>query len=72
MRVNNTNIKGIFVGHGHMWVSDVLFDTIKVFETDSFGDADNYTFSIIGMDTVRSSITVARYDDIEIEELVGN
>jgi len=31
-------IKGIFVGHGHMWVYDKLFDSIDVYETDSFGD----------------------------------
>ena len=72
MRENNTKVKGIFVGHGHMWVSDVLFDKIRVFETDSFGDAEGLKCSIIGVDTVRQAITVGRYDDIGFVELERN
>ncbi len=31
-------IKGIFVGHGHSWVSDTLYQTIPVYETGPIGD----------------------------------
>ncbi len=31
-------VKGIFVGHGHMWNDDILFNTIKVYETTTFGE----------------------------------
>ena len=32
-------IKAIFVGHGHSWVSDTLYQTIPVYETGPIGDA---------------------------------
>ncbi len=32
-------IKAIFVGHGHMWASDTLHETIQVYETCSIGDS---------------------------------
>ena len=31
-------IKGIFVGHGHIWTRDVLHGTIPVYETGAIGD----------------------------------
>ena len=31
-------IKAIFVGHGHSWVSDTLYQTIPVYETGPIGD----------------------------------
>jgi hypothetical protein len=30
-------IRAIFVGHGHLWVRDTLFETIPVYETGSLG-----------------------------------
>ncbi|MHC4526459.1 MAG: metallophosphoesterase family protein [Planctomycetota bacterium] len=38
LRAHRQQIKGIFVGHGHMWVNDTLFKTIKVHEPHGFGD----------------------------------
>jgi 3',5'-cyclic AMP phosphodiesterase CpdA len=55
-----TNIKGIFVGHGHRWVKDNLFDVIKVFETNSFGDENDLMYYVVGFDTLSSSISVAK------------
>lgn len=58
---NNTHlIKGIFVGHGHSWVQDKLFNTIKVYETSSFGEDENFPFLIIGIDKKNQAIKVAR------------
>ncbi len=31
-------IEAIFVGHGHVWAEDTLFETIRVFETAAIGD----------------------------------
>lgn len=53
-------IKGIFVGHGHRWVQDRLFDTIPVFETDSFADSDGLPFYAIGFNVADEIIRVAR------------
>ncbi|MFC2133971.1 metallophosphoesterase family protein [Bacteroidota bacterium] len=55
-----SQIKGIFVGHGHMWVSDTLFDEIQVYETDSFGDNEEVTFAIIGLDNSKKNISVVK------------
>jgi len=40
------HIKGIFVGHGHIWEQDVLYKTIKVWETASLsaGGRDTASF----------------------------
>ena len=51
---------------------DQLFDEIKVFETDSFGDAEHFTYSILGLDDSTKEISVVRYDDITISELEKN
>jgi len=53
-------IKGIFVGHGHMWVSDKLFDEINVYETDSFGDDKKSPYAIIGLDNSSKKISVVK------------
>ena len=63
-----SRINGIFVGHGHMWVSDKLYDEIPVFETNSFGDAENLTFSILGIGS-NERISVVKYDDVELSDL---
>lgn len=53
-------IKGIFVGHGHMWQTDTIFDSIKVFETDSFADNENSPYYIVGVDTTKNTIQVSQ------------
>ena len=60
MESNKQIIKGIFVGHGHSWVQDVLFDEIKVFETASFGDDEESPFLIIGLNHKKKKISVGR------------
>jgi Icc-related predicted phosphoesterase len=55
------NIKGIFVGHGHMWGNDKLFDEIEVYETASFGDATGQPFYLVGFTQADSSINVVAY-----------
>jgi len=40
-------IKGIFVGHGHMWNDDVLYDSIKEYETTTFGEKKGQSGYII-------------------------
>jgi hypothetical protein len=52
------NIKAIFVGHGHTWTKDTLFDSIKVYETSSFGDDEDSPFYLAGFDTTEFRIDV--------------
>jgi 3',5'-cyclic AMP phosphodiesterase CpdA len=52
------NIKGIFVGHGHRWVEDILFDTIRVYETNSFADENELMYYVVGFDTTSQEISV--------------
>ncbi|RMI14690.1 MAG: hypothetical protein D6681_04770 [Calditrichaeota bacterium] len=40
-------IKGIFVGHGHMWRQDMLFDRIPVFEVDDFAEENDMPHYVI-------------------------
>jgi len=42
------NVKGIFVGHGHMWIHDTLFKTIHIYEVESFGDSEKLPFYFAG------------------------
>jgi hypothetical protein len=44
LRKYRNQIKGIFVGHGHMWNHDVLYDSIKVYETNTFGERKGQSF----------------------------
>jgi 3',5'-cyclic AMP phosphodiesterase CpdA len=53
-------IKAVFVGHGHRWVEDTLYETIPVFETDSFADRDGLPFYLVGLDTVQLHLDVQR------------
>jgi predicted MPP superfamily phosphohydrolase len=53
-------IQGIFVGHGHRWVEDTLFETIKVFETNSFADEDELMYYVVGMNSISKQIEVAK------------
>ena len=59
------SIKGIFVGHGHRWVQDQLFGTIKVYETDSFGESRGLPFYLVGFDSHSSSIHAKKYKTIK-------
>lgn len=61
------NIKGIFVGHGHLWGHDTLFEKIKVYETASFGDDESNPHIIIGIDSKAQKISVAR-SPVQIRE----
>jgi len=54
------SIKGIFVGHGHFWVHDKLFDSIQVYETDSFADNTKPQYLIIGINNRKKKIMVAQ------------
>ena len=54
------NIKGIFVGHGHRWIDDILFDEIPVYETNSFGDEEELMYYVVGFDTLTQTISVAK------------
>jgi len=56
-------IKGIFVGHGHMWVHDKLFDSIDVYETDSFGDNEDSPFYLIGIDKTNNKMNVSSFSN---------
>ncbi len=53
-------VKGIFVGHGHRWVKDTLFDVINVYETNSFGDEDELMYYVVGFDSLKKEIAVAK------------
>lgn len=48
LREYQRDIRGIFTGHGHMWIEDNLYKTIKVYETESFGDSKDLPFHIAG------------------------
>ncbi|MCX7591313.1 MAG: metallophosphoesterase [Kiritimatiellae bacterium] len=38
VRIHRQKILAVFVGHGHMWAKDTLYDTIPVYETGPLGD----------------------------------
>ena len=58
-------IKGIFVGHGHRWVQDRLFGTIKVYETASFADSKGLPFYLVGFDNHTLAIHVKKFKTIK-------
>lgn len=41
---NKIKIKAIFTGHGHKWIYDKLFGNIKVYQTTSFGDHEEFRY----------------------------
>ena len=53
-------IKGIFVGHGHLWVRDLLYEQIGVYETESFGDETDHPYLVIGFDNSSKDIHVGK------------
>jgi len=65
MEKHKKQIKGIFVGHGHRWVQDRLFGTIKVYETDSFGESRGLPFYLVGFDNHAFTIHVEKFKTIK-------
>jgi predicted MPP superfamily phosphohydrolase len=57
LREHKQNIKGIFVGHGHMWVHDTLFKTIQIYEVESFGDSEKLPFYLAGFEEDRLHVS---------------
>lgn len=59
-RNKKDQIKGIFVGHGHRWVTDHLFDEILVHETKGFADSEGEpVYTIIGFQSKKEQIDIA-------------
>jgi len=67
LEIHSPMIKGVFVGHGHRWINDTLFDSIKVFESESFGDESEPVAYVVGFDRSRLNIEVA-HDVLPIYE----
>ncbi len=65
VEAHQKQIKGIFVGHGHRWVNDVLFEKVPVYETDSFADNNKSPFHLVDIDTTRNLISVTRHEFIK-------
>jgi 3',5'-cyclic AMP phosphodiesterase CpdA len=57
-------IKAIFVGHGHRFVYDTLWKTIPVYETDSFGDAADLIYYLVGFDNESHTIRVVKSEGV--------
>lgn len=55
-------IKAVFVGHGHRWVHDKLFNSVDVYETASFRDYRKFMF--YSVDLSSSGITVEKSTDL--------
>jgi hypothetical protein len=53
-------IDGMFVGHGHLWVKDTLFERIRVFETSATGDhnGDALSFHVVRASPTRGLLDV--------------
>ncbi len=58
-------IKAIFVGHGHRWVNDTLFGSIKVFETDSFGESKGLPFYLVEFDHHSFTLRATKFKTIK-------
>lgn len=58
-------ITAIFVGHGHRWVKDTLFGSIKVFETDSFGESKGLPFYLVELDHRSFSLRATKFKTIK-------
>ncbi|MBD3386193.1 hypothetical protein GF407_14885 [candidate division KSB1 bacterium] len=65
VKAHHKQIKGIFVGHGHRWVNDDLFETVPVYETDSFADNGKSPFHLVDIDTTKNLINVTRHEFIK-------
>jgi predicted phosphodiesterase len=58
---NQDKIKSVFVGHGHKWMHDKLFNKIKVYETTSFGDHEEFMFYTV--EVTADDIKVTKSED---------
>lgn len=65
VKEHKTQVKGIFVGHGHRWIEDILFGTIPVYETDSFADNEKSPYQLIRIDTLANIINVTQHEFIQ-------
>jgi len=56
-------IKAIFVGHGHLWASDTLNDTTRVYETNAIGDGmgNPRNINIVYVSPADNTFTVGRF-----------
>jgi hypothetical protein len=57
---HKNQVKGIFVGHGHRWIDDELYEQIPVYEAKSFGDFSKFMYYIVGFDHKKGSIKAVR------------
>jgi len=60
IKQHRMQIRGIFVGHGHLWVNDILYEKIPVYETASFGDDPTVIGYMVGVDSSEKIITEVR------------
>ena len=58
-------IMAVFVGHGHIWERDLLFDTIWVYETGSIADSNGNAGNIhvVDVDPAGPGIDVSMHRD---------
>ncbi|MDQ7065094.1 MAG: metallophosphoesterase [candidate division KSB1 bacterium] len=63
LRRYQAKIKGVFVGHGHLFVHDVLFGRIPVFETDSFGEGSDESFYIVSFNAQKQTLRVIKANE---------
>jgi 3',5'-cyclic AMP phosphodiesterase CpdA len=66
LKRHQADIKGIFTGHGHMWIRSRLFTTVQVFQTAAFGDAKGLPFHWAGF--TGTTLTVVKKDASFSEE----
>lgn len=62
VEAHRDRIEAIFVGHGHLWTKDTLYDTIQVFETSSTGDTngDTQSFHLVEVSPTRGLVEVVK------------
>ena len=61
---NRSKIEAIFCGHGHLWCTDTLYETIEVFETSATGDhnGDATSFHLVRVSPTRGLVEVVKGD----------
>jgi hypothetical protein len=60
LQKHRRTVKGIFVGHGHSWIHDTLFETIQVYETESFGDASDPVYYVVGFNQATQTLVAVQ------------
>ena len=68
LKKHRQHVKAIFVGHGHFYMHDVLFESIPVYETDSFGEGSDTSFYLVSIDRKQKAVTPVRGEVLEVEE----